>query len=525
MGSDRALARISHLHPAGAQPVWTKFLTVAADGTLARHTAVTLLEIALGLLIGLTVALVSGYILGKNESVERILSPYIVASQSVPIVAIAPLLIIWFGSGLTSKVLVVALITFFPTLVSTIVGIRSVDADLRDLMRSLRASRWQMFRLLELPSALPVIFGGLKLSVILAVVGAVVGEFVGADVGLGLPDQPRSRRAGHSAHVRCRLHADRHRTDALYLRIHDRTLQPALAALNLAQLEPHTRPEPSHAKHETPETHARHASRSPPARAAGAILSRLHRAVPAPSAAIPQPPSSKSARLALPDSGLVPITLGVGFVPNVQFAPFYVGIEKGFFRDAGLDVDLEYGFENDYLKLVGTDDAQFMIGSGDQVVLGRAQGLPVRYVMKWYTKFPVVIMARQDAGITTPADLAGKTIGIPGPFGASYVAFRGILEAAGLDERDVSMESIGFTQAAALADGAVDAAVDYAVNGPVVLAAEGIATDQIVLDDYLRIPANGLVTNEETIRRAAGPGASDGRGHRALHRVHAGESG
>ncbi len=165
--------------------VWTKFLTVAADGTLARHTAVTLLEIALGLAIGLTLALVSGYFLGKNQSAERILSPYIVASQSVPIVAIAPLLIIWFGSGLTSKVLVVALITFFPTLVSTIVGIRSVDTDLRDLMRSMRASRWQMFRLLELPSALPVIFGGLKLSVILAVVGAVVGEFVGADVGLG----------------------------------------------------------------------------------------------------------------------------------------------------------------------------------------------------------------------------------------------------------------------------------------------------------------------------------------------------
>ena len=163
-----------------------KFLAVAADGTLARHTAVTLLEIALGLLIGLTMALIASAISwARTNRVERILSPYIVASQSVPIVAIAPLLIIWFGSGLASKVLVVALITFFPTLVSTIVGIRSVDADLRDLMRSLRATRWQMFRLLELPSALPVIFGGLKLSVILAVVGAVVGEFVGADVGLG----------------------------------------------------------------------------------------------------------------------------------------------------------------------------------------------------------------------------------------------------------------------------------------------------------------------------------------------------
>ncbi len=165
--------------------IWTKFLAVASDGTLARHTSITLIEIFIGLAIGLALALSIGYFLGKNQVAERILSPYIVASQSVPIVAIAPLLIIWFGSGLTSKVLVVALITFFPTLVSTIVGVRSVNADLADLMRSLKASRWQTFRLLELPSALPILFGGLKLSVILAVVGAVVGEFVGSDVGLG----------------------------------------------------------------------------------------------------------------------------------------------------------------------------------------------------------------------------------------------------------------------------------------------------------------------------------------------------
>jgi NitT/TauT family transport system permease protein len=93
--------------------------------------------------------------------------------------------VIWFGNGLLSKVLVCALITFFPTLISTIVGIRSVDTDLRDLLRTLQASRWQTFRMLELPSALPVVFGGLKLSVILAVVGAVVGELLGANAGLG----------------------------------------------------------------------------------------------------------------------------------------------------------------------------------------------------------------------------------------------------------------------------------------------------------------------------------------------------
>lgn len=162
-----------------------KSVAVLADGTLLRHAQVTLLEIGAGLAIGLSAAAVSGYVLGKSRSLEQIAAPYIVASQSVPIVAVAPLLIIWLGSGLWSKIIVTALISFFPMLVSTIVGIRGVDPDLHDLMRSLRASRSQVFWKLEAPAAMPVLFGGLKLSVTLAVTGAVVGEFVGADAGLG----------------------------------------------------------------------------------------------------------------------------------------------------------------------------------------------------------------------------------------------------------------------------------------------------------------------------------------------------
>ncbi len=169
----------------GPLAVGCKMISLAANGTLWKHAQVTLLEIVLGLLLGVGLALILGYWLGKSPTLDRLVSPYIVASQTIPVVAIAPLLIIWFGNGLLSKVLVTGMIVFFPTLVSTIVGIRGVDADLHDLMRSLRASRGQIFFKLELPAALPVIFGGLKLSVILAVVGAVVGEFVGADVGLG----------------------------------------------------------------------------------------------------------------------------------------------------------------------------------------------------------------------------------------------------------------------------------------------------------------------------------------------------
>ncbi len=169
----------------GPATVARKTLALAMDGTLWRHAQVTLIEILLGLGLGVGLALLLGYVLGKSRLLERVIAPYIVASQTIPVVAIAPLLVIWFGNGLLSKVLITGIIVFFPTLISTIVGIRGVDADLHDLMRSLRASPSQLFFKLELPAALPVIFGGLKLSVILAVVGAVVGEFVGANVGLG----------------------------------------------------------------------------------------------------------------------------------------------------------------------------------------------------------------------------------------------------------------------------------------------------------------------------------------------------
>jgi NitT/TauT family transport system permease protein len=165
--------------------VYDKLMSVLTDGLLWWHARITLTEIFGGLALGLTTATALGYLLGKSRSLERLISPYIVASQAVPIVALAPLLVIWFGAGQMSKVLVCALTIFFPMLVNTMVGIRSVEPDLVDLMRSLQATRWQIFALLEVPSALPVLLGGLKVGVTLSVIGAVVGEFVAADRGLG----------------------------------------------------------------------------------------------------------------------------------------------------------------------------------------------------------------------------------------------------------------------------------------------------------------------------------------------------
>ncbi len=165
--------------------VAARFLVAVRDGSLRLHTLVTLREVFGGLALGLSVAILLGYALAKSRTLERILAPYLVASQAIPIVALAPLLVIWFGTGALSKILVCALTLFFPVLINTIVGIRSVEADLMDLMRSLQATRWQTFRYLELPAALPVLFGGLKIGVALSVIGAVVSEFVGADRGLG----------------------------------------------------------------------------------------------------------------------------------------------------------------------------------------------------------------------------------------------------------------------------------------------------------------------------------------------------
>ena len=165
--------------------VWQRFILLIQDGSLFRHTLITLGEILVGLVIGVSTASALGYLLAKSPTVERLLAPYIIASQSIPTVAIAPLLMIWFPAGLLAKVLICALIVFFPVLVNTVVGLRSVPDDLRDLMRSLQANRWQTFTKLEIPASLPVVLGGLRIGATLSVIGAVIGEFIGSDRGLG----------------------------------------------------------------------------------------------------------------------------------------------------------------------------------------------------------------------------------------------------------------------------------------------------------------------------------------------------
>ncbi|MFZ0546016.1 MAG: ABC transporter permease [Candidatus Promineifilaceae bacterium] len=156
------------------------------DGTLPRHGLYTIGEVVPGLLIGFLVALPLGYLLAKSPLAEKLLSPYLIASQAIPVIAVAPLLTIWIDSTYWSRVLVAVLVVFFPILINIIAGLRSVPVELYDLMHALKATRWQIFRKLEWPAALPVLLAGLKVGATLSVIGALVGEFV----------QPNSRGLG-----------------------------------------------------------------------------------------------------------------------------------------------------------------------------------------------------------------------------------------------------------------------------------------------------------------------------------------
>ena len=170
----------------GPADVLEQFRVVAADGRLLKHTLVTVSEVIPGLLIGCLVAIPLGYMLAKSPLAERLVSPYLIASQAIPIIAIAPLLTIWIRSPYWSRVLVAVLVVFFPIAVNAIAGMRSVPPELYELMHSLKAGRGQIFRKLEMPAALPILLAGLKVGATLAVIGALVGEFV----------QPKSQGLG-----------------------------------------------------------------------------------------------------------------------------------------------------------------------------------------------------------------------------------------------------------------------------------------------------------------------------------------
>ncbi len=193
------------------------------------------------------------------------------------------------------------------------------------------------------------------------------------------------------------------------------------------------------------------------------------------------------------------VKLAMGFIPDVQFAPYYVAAEKGYFEEQDIEIEFVTMFENDSVPLIGTNELQFANVSAEQVLQARAQGLPVTYVFAWYQKFPIVIASKASAGIVTPENLRGRKVGLPGLFGASYIGLRALLNAQGIAESDLQLEAIGFTQVEALTADQVEAVVGYASNEPVRLRATGQEINVINVSDYAQLAGNGLVTNEQTL--------------------------
>jgi len=181
----------AYIVPAPSSIAYAMYNGIASN-LYVGHLWATIAETLLGFATGCALAFALGTVVALSRSVEYYLYPIIIMFQAMPKVALVPLILVWFGLGLTSKVVSAALVAFFPLMVNTIVGLRSADEDRVNLMRSLSASRWQIFRMLQLPNALPYIFAGLEIAMIFALIGAIVAELISSERGLGMLMQSMS---------------------------------------------------------------------------------------------------------------------------------------------------------------------------------------------------------------------------------------------------------------------------------------------------------------------------------------------
>lgn len=165
--------------------VWEEWLRLMTNPRGWNHTYWTLYATLAGFFWAIVIGVGLGVLIARIRWLELTLNPFIVATQVIPKVALVPLFVVWFGFGVTSKVIVAAVLAFFPILTNTVLGVKSIDEGHRDVMTSLNATRWQIFKRLELPSALPYIITGLEVGIVLAIIGAIVGEYLGGNLGLG----------------------------------------------------------------------------------------------------------------------------------------------------------------------------------------------------------------------------------------------------------------------------------------------------------------------------------------------------
>jgi NitT/TauT family transport system substrate-binding protein len=198
------------------------------------------------------------------------------------------------------------------------------------------------------------------------------------------------------------------------------------------------------------------------------------------------------------------VTLGVGYVPNVQFAPFYVAAAKGYYRQAGLDVRLSYGFSPNLLQLVGAGRDDFAIGDGTDTIIAASQGVPVTSIATMYQRLPVAIFSLQKTKIRRLRDLRSKRLGIPGRFGSSYAALLASLSLQQIKPGDVSIQTIGYTQAQSVVQGKVDAAVGYSTNEPIILERHGYRLNVQEIGTRTNLVGAGLVAGTAFVARNPG---------------------
>jgi NitT/TauT family transport system substrate-binding protein len=194
------------------------------------------------------------------------------------------------------------------------------------------------------------------------------------------------------------------------------------------------------------------------------------------------------------------LTVGLGYIPSVQFAPFYLAAQAGYYRDAGLDVTFQNGNDADLVRLVGTGSVDIGLADGTSVIPAVSQGIPVRYVATIYARFPNVVLAKTTSGIASAADLKGKKLGTPGKYGSSWIMLQALLSSAGLTTSDLDIQLYpDYGQANALAQGAVQAATGFANNEPVQLGLAGTPTTVLTVDEIVPLPGNGLIASVSTI--------------------------
>ena len=194
------------------------------------------------------------------------------------------------------------------------------------------------------------------------------------------------------------------------------------------------------------------------------------------------------------------LTVGLGFIPSVQFAPFYLADQAGYYGEAGLEVEFQNKIDPDLVTLVGQGSVDIGLADGTSVIPAVSQGIPIRYVAAIYGRFPSIVFAKASSGIEAPADLAGKRLGIPGRYGSSWIMLQALLESAGLTPEDLEIvEYPDFGQGAAVIAGAVDASTGFVNNEPVQLELTGEPASVLRVDEVVPLPGNGLIAGTSTI--------------------------